>query len=93
MKYARHFIVTLLVFLAILVGVMFLNNQPFTGYSKTTNYYSKPVTVDTCNQTIARSWTGTYESQGCFTAINHDWNYYYGSAINNLSGTYVPYMK
>jgi hypothetical protein len=92
MKYAKHFLVTLLAFLALLVIGMFLSNQPFTA-SLRTAYYSKPVTIDICNQTIARSRTGTYESQGCSTAVNHDWNYFYASTINNFSGTYIPYMK
>jgi hypothetical protein len=92
MKYAKHFIITLLIFLAVLVAGLFLSNQSFTGSSRIA-YYSKPVTVDVCNQTIAGSWTGTYESQNCSTAVNHDWNYYYNSTVNSGSGIYVPYMK
>ncbi len=92
MKYARHFIVTLLIFLALLVAGIFLTNQPSVSYSMSP-VYSKPVTIDVCNQNITRSWTGAYESQGCATTVGHDWNYYYQSTVNNGSGTYVPYMN
>jgi hypothetical protein len=93
MRYARHFFVTFLIFVAILLVGLFISNQPFGAYSASTPDYLRPVTVDVCNQNISRSWTGAYESQGCSTAINHNWNYFYQSTVTNGSASYVPYMN
>ena len=94
MRYARHFIVSLLIFVALIAAAFLFSGQPYGSlYPATQAYYYKPVTVDVCNQTITRSWDGQYESQGCATGINHDANYYYYGTVNGVYGTYVPYMR
>jgi hypothetical protein len=93
MKYARHFLATFLIFIVILLIVIFIDNQPFGVGSRLALQYYRPVTVDVCNQTIARSWNGQYESQGCNQAVNHDANYYYYGTVNSPTGEYVPYVR
>lgn len=93
MKYARHFILTFLIFVAILFVGLFLDNQPFGNTGNSSAQYVRPVSVDVCNQTIPTGLAGQYQSQNCNYLVNRDFNYYYYGTVNSVSGQYVPYVR
>lgn len=94
MKYARHFVITFLFFIAIILAALFFNYQPFKlPSSPVVSRYIPPFSIDVCQQTIPQSSNGQYQSVICDNSVNHDANYYYYGTVNSGYGTYLPYTQ